>query len=59
MPTYEFTRWSGRHERVSATEVTFPDGVLVFRVEGLLVLAVQPGDWNNVRIIESAEREQP
>lgn len=53
MTTYDFTRWSGGHERVSATEVTFPGGALVFRDGDRLVLAVKPGDWNNLREVES------
>lgn len=47
--TYDFTRWSGRHERIAATEVTFPGGALVFYDNGHLVLAVKSGDWNNLR----------
>lgn len=53
MPTYDFTRWSGGHERVSAAEVTFPAGALVFRDGDRLVLAVKPGDWNDLREVES------
>lgn len=53
MPAYEFTRWSGKHERVTAAEVTLSDGALVFRDGDRLVLAVKPGDWNDLREVGS------
>lgn len=47
--TYVFTRWSGHNETVTATSIEFaPSGALVFHHDGRLVLAVKPGDWNNV-----------
>lgn len=54
MPVFEFTRWSGRTESVAADEVTFPAGALVFRSRDRIVLAVKPGDWNNLRDIDAA-----
>jgi hypothetical protein len=53
MAVYEFKRWSGRIESVAADEVAFPAGALVFRSRDLIVLAVKPGDWNDLRDIDA------
>lgn len=55
MPTYSFTRWAGRHERLFATDVSFDGGALVFRDGDRLVLAVKPGDWNDLREVSWRE----
>lgn len=54
MPVFEFTRWSGRIQTVAADEVTFPAGALVFRSRDRIVLAVKPGDWNDLRDVDAA-----
>ena len=49
MPEFEFTRWSGRVQRVEAERVEFAQGgSLVFWDNDVLVLAVKQGDWNDV-----------
>lgn len=60
MPVYEFKRWSGRTETVAADEVTFPAGALVFRSRGRIVLAVKPGNWDDLVDIDARlEDEEP
>lgn len=56
--TWEFTRWSSHTERVTACRVEFaPGGALVFEAEDHIVLAVKPGDWNNLREVRENTEE--
>lgn len=55
--TYEFTRWSGRKQRVTVERVEFaPGGVVTFWTGDRLELAVKREDWNDLHEIGEAER---
>lgn len=46
---YEFTRWSGRTQRVMVERVQFePGGVATFWTGDRLELAVKREDWNDL-----------
>ena len=57
MPVFEFTRWSGRVQSIAADNVSFPAGALVFWTGERVVLAVKPGDWNDLRDIDATGGE--